>query len=74
MTRVRWIPVVLWAAIILTGTSVPSVPSLALGSGEVTHAYLGVGVEPAEGGVAISQVKPGTPAADAGLAVCLARL
>ena len=38
MTRVRWIPVVLWAAIILTGTSVPSVPDAGPpGSDKLVH-------------------------------------
>jgi putative serine protease PepD len=53
----------------IPSNTVKSIVAQLLGSGEVTHAYLGVGVEPADGGVAISEVKPGTPAADAGLAV-----
>ena len=50
----------------IPSNTVKSIVSQLLSSGEVVHAYLGVGVEPAAA-VAISEVKPGTPAADAGL-------
>jgi putative serine protease PepD len=53
----------------IPSNTVKSIVTQLLGSGQVEHAYLGVGVEPADGGVAVSEVKPGTPAANAGLEV-----
>jgi putative serine protease PepD len=53
----------------IPSNTVKSIVTQLLGTGSVQHAYLGVGVEPTDGGVAISEVKPGTPAADAGLRV-----
>jgi putative serine protease PepD len=53
----------------IPSNTVKSIVTQLIGSGEVTHAYLGVGVEPTDGGVAISEVKPGTPAAASGLEV-----
>ena len=38
-----------------------------LGSGEVAHAYLGIRMQEVEGGVAITEVRGGTPADRAGL-------
>jgi putative serine protease PepD len=53
----------------IPSNTVKSITTQLIGSGTVAHAYLGVGVEPADGGVAVSEVKPGTPAAAAGLEV-----
>jgi putative serine protease PepD len=53
----------------IPSNTVKSIVTQLIGSGEVTHAYLGVGVEPTDGGVSISEVKAGTPAAAAGLEV-----
>jgi putative serine protease PepD len=53
----------------IPSNTVESIVGQLLGSGTVTHAYLGVGVAPADGGVAVSEIKPGTPAAAAGLEV-----
>jgi putative serine protease PepD len=38
-----------------------------IADGSVQHAYLGVTTEDADGGAGIAEVRPGTPAADAGL-------
>ncbi|HET6623351.1 MAG TPA: trypsin-like peptidase domain-containing protein [Gaiellaceae bacterium] len=47
--------------------TVRSIVTQLIESGEVEHAYLGITMLPVEGGVAVTEVKPGTPAADAGL-------
>ena len=53
----------------IPSNTVKSIVSQLLGSGSVQHAYLGVGVAPADNGVTVSEVKPATPAAAAGLQV-----
>jgi putative serine protease PepD len=47
--------------------TVKSIVSQLLTNGNVQHAYLGVGIASASNGVQITQVRPGTPASDAGL-------
>ncbi len=49
--------------------TVRSIVSQLIASGNVRHAYLGVGVESAANGVKVGQVRSGTPAARAGLRV-----
>jgi putative serine protease PepD len=53
----------------IPSNTVKTIATQLIGSGSVQHAYLGVGVGPANNGVAVSEVKPGTPAADANLQV-----
>jgi putative serine protease PepD len=53
----------------IPSNTVKTIATQLIGSGSVEHAYLGVGVEAAANGVAVSEVKPGTPAADANLEV-----
>jgi len=47
--------------------TVKSIVSQLLTNGNVQHAYLGVGIANASNGVEITQVRPGTPASQAGL-------
>jgi putative serine protease PepD len=47
--------------------TVKSIVSQLLTNGNVQHAYLGVGIASASNGVEITQVRPGTPASQAGL-------
>ena len=47
--------------------TVKSIVSQLLTNGNVQHAYLGVGIATASAGVQVTQVRPGTPAASAGL-------
>jgi S1-C subfamily serine protease len=47
--------------------TVRSIAEQLISSGKVEHAYLGVSVEDADGGAGIAEVRPGTPAAEAGL-------
>ncbi len=47
--------------------TVRSIATQLIGSGTVEHAYLGVSIASAAGGVGIGEVRPGTPAARAGL-------
>jgi putative serine protease PepD len=53
----------------IPSNTVKTIATQLIGSGSVQHAYLGVGVEAADNGVAVSEVKPGTPAAEADLQV-----
>jgi putative serine protease PepD len=53
----------------IPSNTVKSIVSQLLSSGSVQHAYLGVGVEATNAGVSITQVRPGTPAANANLQV-----
>ena len=48
-------------------STVRTIVSQLIATGKAEHAYLGVAVETVEGGARISEVRPGTPAADAGL-------
>jgi putative serine protease PepD len=47
--------------------TVKSIVSQLLANGNVQHAYLGVGIASASNGVELTQVRPGTPASEAGL-------
>jgi putative serine protease PepD len=47
--------------------TVRSIAEQLIASGKVEHAYLGVGIEDADGGARIAEVRPGGPAAEAGL-------
>ncbi len=47
--------------------TVRSIATQLIGSGSVRHAYLGVGIASASNGVRLTEVRPGTPAARAGL-------
>jgi putative serine protease PepD len=47
--------------------TVKSIVSQLLTNGNVQHAYLGVGIQSVSNGVQITQVRPGTPASQAGL-------
>jgi putative serine protease PepD len=47
--------------------TVKAIVSQLISSGKVQHAYLGVGIATASNGVRLSEVRPGTPAAQAGL-------
>jgi putative serine protease PepD len=49
--------------------TVRSIAQQLIASGKVEHAYLGVSVEDGDGGARIAEVRPGTPAAKAGLQV-----
>ena len=51
----------------IPSNTVKSIATQLIGSGSVQHAYLGVSVEATNNGVAVAQVKPGTPAAEASL-------
>jgi putative serine protease PepD len=51
----------------IPSNTVKSIVSELISTGKAEHAYLGVSVETANGSVRITQVRPGTPAADAGL-------
>jgi putative serine protease PepD len=48
-------------------STVRTIASQLIATGKAEHAYLGVAVETVDGGARISEVRPGTPAADAGL-------
>jgi putative serine protease PepD len=49
--------------------TVKSIAAQLISSGQVEHAYLGVGIEGVAGGARVTSVAPGTPAAKAGLRV-----
>ena len=49
--------------------TVQSIVSQLLTSGNVKHAYLGVGIATAQNGVQLNEVRPGTPAEKAGLQI-----
>ena len=51
----------------IPASTVRSIASQLIGSGSVKHAYLGVGIASAQNGVKLTEVRPGTPAAQAGL-------
>src|SRR5262245_20005307 len=51
----------------IPANTVRSIASQLIASGSVKHAYLGVGITNAADGVKLTQVRPGTPAANAGL-------
>jgi putative serine protease PepD len=51
----------------IPSNTVRSIVTQLIGSGSVQHAYLGVGITDASDGVKLTQVRPGTPAAKAGL-------
>jgi putative serine protease PepD len=51
----------------IPANTVRSIASQLIGTGSVKHAYLGVGIASASNGVRLTQVRPGTPAAQAGL-------
>jgi S1-C subfamily serine protease len=51
----------------IPANTVRSIASQLIGTGSVQHAYLGVGIASASNGVRLTQVRPGTPAAQAGL-------
>jgi putative serine protease PepD len=53
----------------IPSNTVKSIVTQLIGSGSVQHAYLGVGVGEADNGVAVNEIKPGTPAAEANLQV-----
>jgi putative serine protease PepD len=53
----------------IPSNTVKSIVSQLISSGNVEHAYLGVGIENASGGVRLTNVRSGTPAEDAGLEV-----
>jgi putative serine protease PepD len=49
--------------------TVRSIADQLIAGGKVEHPYLGVSIEDADGGARIGEVRPGSPAADAGLRV-----
>jgi putative serine protease PepD len=51
----------------IPSNTVRSIVTQLIGSGSVEHAYLGVGIASASNGIRLTEVRPGTPAADAGL-------
>jgi putative serine protease PepD len=51
----------------IPSNTVRSIATQLIGSGSVEHAYLGVGIAAAADGVRLTEVRPGTPAARAGL-------
>jgi putative serine protease PepD len=51
----------------IPASTVRSVVPQLVETGKAQHGYLGVGVETASGGVRLTQIRPGTPAATAGL-------
>jgi putative serine protease PepD len=51
----------------IPSNTVRSIADQLIATGEVEHAYLGIRMEPTPRGVAVTQVLPGTPAADVGL-------
>jgi putative serine protease PepD len=51
----------------IPANTVRSIATELIGSGSVKHAYLGVGIASASNGVRLTQVRPDTPAAKAGL-------
>jgi putative serine protease PepD len=51
----------------IPSNTVRSIAIQLIGSGTVKHAYLGVGISTATNGVRLTEVRPGTPAANAGL-------
>jgi putative serine protease PepD len=51
----------------IPANTVRSIATQLIGSGSVKHAYLGVGIASASNGVRLNEVRPGTPAAKAGL-------
>ena len=51
----------------IPANTVRSIASQLIGTGSVKHAYLGVGISSAANGVKLTQVRTGTPAAQAGL-------
>jgi putative serine protease PepD len=53
----------------IPASTVRSIATQLIGGGTVKHAYLGVSIGTASNGVRIEQVRPGTPAAQAGLQV-----
>ena len=53
----------------IPSSTVKSIVSQLISSGNVRHAYLGVGIANGSGGVRLTEVRSGTPAADAGLQV-----
>jgi len=53
--------------------TVRSIVTQLIESGEVEHAYLGIEMVPVEGGAAVTVVRPGTPAAEAGLRAATGR-
>ena len=48
-------------------STVRTIVSQLIATGKAEHAYLGVAVETVEGGATVTEVRPGTPAAEAGL-------
>ena len=53
----------------IPSNTVASIVSQLIGGGSVEHAYLGVAAEAADVGVAVTQVRAGAPADDAGITV-----
>jgi putative serine protease PepD len=51
----------------IPSNTVKSIASQLISTGKAEHAYLGVSVETVDGSVRITEVRPGTPAADTGL-------
>jgi putative serine protease PepD len=51
----------------IPSNTVRSIAAQLIGSGTVKHAYLGVGISTAANGVKLTEVRPGTPASQAGL-------
>jgi putative serine protease PepD len=51
----------------IPANTVRSIASQLIGTGSVKHAYLGVGIASASNGVKLTEVRTGTPAAQAGL-------
>jgi putative serine protease PepD len=51
----------------IPSTTVRAIVHQLIANGKVEHAYLGIRMTPIAGGVAVTQVLPGTPAAEAGL-------
>jgi S1-C subfamily serine protease len=51
----------------IPSNTVRSIVSQIVETGEAEHAYLGITMVPVEDGVAVTEVRPGTPADDAGL-------
>ena len=51
----------------IPSNTVKAIVSQLVAGGNVRHAYLGVGIATASNGVRLTEVRPGTPAAQAGL-------
>jgi S1-C subfamily serine protease len=51
----------------IPSNTVRSIVDQLIANGKVEHAYLGIRMTPTASGVAVTEVLPGTPAADAGL-------